>query len=126
MNDYLPKWACEKLEAMGCVCESGYVWRSDNETPILKVYLNSFADGTPAFHPWDFVGTSEQARKNAYILWPDKYVCSDCGKKLTEASCSTVTKKHVYTTSALKFHRHACIESDNAVEYICGFLKEGE
>lgn len=87
---YIPRTTCEKLVKMGCVSESGFE------------YVNSLlqdcdgGDLIPAFTPWDFVGTSLQARENARILWvdmSDPYPCS-------------------------RAFRHDCIDSKDAVEFI--------
>lgn len=123
MSDYLPKWACEKLEAMGCVSENFMSCHGGDESDysfkhpikIIRCWArcNMIGKHTMRFTPYDFVGTSEQAKKNAEILW---------GTNITPDPFHTI----MIWNSSYEYHRHTCIESDNAVEYICSFLKGDE
>lgn len=101
MTKYIPRTTCKKLVRMGCVSESGFFWpvfyEGEPHGPYKdKPYFNHSEPVLEAFTPWDFVGTSKQARDNARILWvnmSDPYPCS-------------------------RTFRHDCIDSKDAVEFI--------
>lgn len=72
--EFLDKSTCEKLVKIGCKSESAFGY--DSTAHIRKLphdsiagsALDLFGPYTTAFTPWDFVGTSKQARENALIL----------------------------------------------------------
>ena len=111
-NQFLPLWVCKKLAEIGCISNSCHLYLSNDrlstvvaEGTLADNYfsLNELQNDVQkfqAFTPYDFIGTSEQVRKNSEILWGD------------------VLGKSAYV------ERHACIDSDDAVVYICGFLEE--
>lgn len=115
--DFIPKEICEKLMEMGCVSDASFRWciyedSDGSDWMPLELYLSDdpwLADEIKdprfynykytiiyAFTPWDFVGTSELARKNANILWSDMSAPFPCSRTF----------------------RHDCIDSDDAVRYI--------
>lgn len=71
----------QKLQDMGCVNESGFVYYQDEHcsTSLGQAVLLRFRDKIKcdAFTPYDFCGPSETARKNAEIRWPSK-LCIYC------------------------------------------------
>lgn len=132
--EFLPLEICRKLTAIGYKTESGFVWinrllkiTETNEEPIIALLQNVIFDWEPnaeilcpAFTPWDFIGTSEQARDNARILWGDEIATPDpkdvdfggISGQLTSMICL------VANPGGWKKRREDCINSDDAVAYI--------
>lgn len=109
---FLPKEICEKLIEMGCKNQCFFYWYKDlYDYPIVDKsnYKEEFPEHyIPAFSLEDFVGTHEQAKENAKIIWSGVEAISDDpldgnGPKWL-------------------LNRHELIDSDDWVEYITNFL----
>lgn len=67
---FFSKELSEQLTSMGCKSESGCWFREDG-----SIYGDpecpdpNYKESLAAFHPWDFLGPSAQARANARIVW---------------------------------------------------------
>lgn len=126
MAYFLPIETSKNLVAIGAKSESGYYWCDDrslgSREPDWKIYNeaddNCISPKIPAFFPWDFISTSEQARENARILWPgaDHQYCDACWRHHDVMSDCDMGCGNNITNS--QFHRHACIDSPDAVKYI--------
>lgn len=76
--EFCPLNLCKKLEALGCKSESEYyctaenVYMTDFELePMEQEGLLKIEDEISAFIYQDFIGPSEQSKKNAELVWPD-------------------------------------------------------
>lgn len=74
MNQPAPRELCEKLQAMGCVSESGWGWPDNMLEEKSPVYLGRYAPGDiQAFFQNDFTGATERADENCKIVWPGDF-----------------------------------------------------
>lgn len=115
--DFLDKLTCEKLVAMGCKSESGFYYPSNHEYFIQTPLFHSRSivpEGVPTFTPWDFVQNSEHARINLQNLLGIK--------KLDPEKCDIEIKKII--EFAINKFRHNCIDSEDAVKYICDAVEK--
>lgn len=108
---FAPKELCKKLIKMGCKSDH-FGYQNDR----LIHYSNGprelllFGEIIPAFTLEDFVGTHEQAKENAKIVWGDdgKYRMNNPKKEWVL----------VYD-----FHRHKIIDSDDWTKYLKETIK---
>ena len=110
---YFKKDLCEKLVEMGCmagVIESDNIfgigfYYSETELCLHDELSAKALRLIPAFIEQDFTGSSEQARKNAEIVWHGRHVLEDGGGYFRD-------------TEKYKVMRHELIDSDNPEQLI--------
>ncbi len=108
--EFFTKEICEKFVEKGCKTESGFGWSVYIEPICMKdavhfVFRTGFE--IQAFTPWDFLGTSAQALKNAKIIFEEKTI-----------EILHPDKIKYFEWKADEYHRHAAIDSPDAVAYI--------
>lgn len=126
--EFLPKEICLKLLGMGCKSQCGFGYDSTGHIrklpndSIAGLALDEFGPYTTAFTPWDFVGTSKQARENARILWGEESVDSlgtTESQWREEVNAGHIKSGFASGEESYSYHRHACIDAEDAVKYIC-------
>lgn len=124
---FFPKEICDKFLEMGCNPDHELAYDSTGHVrqlphnSVCGWALDEFGPYIPAFHPWDFIGTSEQARKNAEILWPSDI--SGVALRVDENVQGYFFTKGL--NAGMKpsvFHRHEAIDFPDAMEYIMRFI----
>jgi len=133
LMEYLPKEICDKLKKMGCE-PSLDIYRGIPKWILYEEYNKYLLcqwvpypnlrviDEVDCFTPWDFIGTSERARKNAEILWPIEGFDHSVDY-LPHGSDIDGYDARFYWCSNHLMHRHAAIDSPDAVAYISKFVK---
>lgn len=113
---FAPRELCEKLEAMGCKSDSAFYYSGNKDfseewivLPRVCFAREDLPFKTQAFTQNDFTGATEQARKNAEIVWPD---ILDPSSEDADGNYTEVLEQ------PSKELRHAMIDSDNWVEYL--------
>lgn len=96
MNEPAPKELCEKLQAMGCLQESGLWWPSKqfasgdiSPTRLIPTMPDAwYLEGgwIRAFFQNDFTGATEQAIKNSRIFCKDGFLDSYEGCPVCDAT----------------------------------------
>jgi hypothetical protein len=109
----------KKLSEMGCVSESKMTWLDDRHPldksvriPGVRKYSLSYnyycTEPPQAFHPWDFIANTEQARKNAEILW---------GREI-ELGCPCCGYIGYYENEEWDYRRHQAIDAPDFWQFV--------
>ncbi len=123
---YAPMDLCRTFLALGMVSESGlWIVKTDMEEHIPMLEPECYQeidcwseakhmchdDHYPAFHPWDLVGTSEQAKRNAQAWW---------GLIPTYEDPCDFCKNESRWLPAWEYHRHAALDAEDVWAYVQG------
>lgn len=102
----------KKLSEIGCVSE---------------YECGTGIDCIPVFNPWDFIANTEQARKNAEIVWPSKIgPLTYCIDENAPPGYIAMVKKDVLPEipTATEYKRHKAIDAPDFWEFIEESLEE--
>lgn len=106
---FFSKEICEKLFEMECESKSGYYW--NNEKPWPHWIIDPEHRKATAYTICDFLDTEEYAKENCRKVFGEKHVSG--------------TDSHIFPT-AIDYHRHAIIDSPDAIEYISDAVRGRE
>lgn len=121
MSTFLPRDLSEIAQRLGCVSQSGMFYVIGDGWEERTYYKPSFSleEGEhliSAFSFEDFAGTSEQARKNAKIVFGEKII-TGC------PVCMGPGYEDPYEFDAFFYHVHAMVRSKDWITYIRPFLE---
>ncbi len=112
---YAPIELCHTFLDREMVSEGEYMWITYSDGTVADDvvygdYLGSgYKDATEAFHPWDLVGSTEEAKRNAQVWW---------GLIPTyEAPCDFCENQSRWLP-AWEYHRHAALDAEDFWAYV--------
>ena len=100
---------CKKFVEMGLKSESelDFYWSFDASDPPQRILTGVGKwkeDDIPAFHPYDIIANTEQARKNAELLWGKRFYSDVCPFR----HCNHYPRDSFYPI--FEYHRHKVID----------------
>lgn len=117
----------KKLAEMGCKSDGWYYVYSDYDCLEMRpteglwrlTQIQGFKDKTiMAFTAYDFLGDSEQARRNCEILWGDQKW------RTTDKDGNPQWKNEIENVGPVwKFRRTQMLSSPDHIEFVKGFLR---
>lgn len=112
----------KKLAEMGCRSESKFIWVDSRLFPSELIREEDEHDIHQAFTAYDFLGDSEQARRNCEILWKDEPAyCDSCWRHHEHnADCDMGCGNNMI---GWEFMRLKMLMSPDHIEFVRGFLR---
>ena len=127
---FLSKTHSEIAQRLGCVSESDIFYDKHGIMQSDTEWMGTRKDGdVEAFIESDFTGSTEQARKNAELVWPKLYVCNHCGRPPKDDSICRPDMprlRHEFVVKESNWARHQIIDSEDGIKIIEQALEKHE
>ena len=140
-NQYADIELCKKFVEMGMKSRSGFYYCGGCPEDLRWLQFNP-SDGDhmhreydgdiQAFHPWDIIANTEQAKKNREILWPDRNASSlglelridpNMPEGVGPYFVNSKLLNDDTTTNYTEYHRHKALDAPDFWEYVKQTMK---